>query len=518
MIKSRLLAGSWLLITATVAVTAVAIAAADENAPAMPAALTPAAVENFVDRKLDDLLRRSWVPGATIGVVQGEHVLLVKGYGVADVATGAAVDGQRTLFRVGSITKVMTTLAALHLAEQGRLDLDSDVNRYLRSLQIEPTFPDPVTARLLMTHRGGFDSRLAGLMMSRDADTVLSPEARQHAFVRARPVTAPFYYDNLGFGVLGTVVADIEGMTYRAAMRHLVFDPLKMDTAVIGLPAERVRDAAACHRPDAFGRPARCEQGLIADVSQGGGDASVTAADMTRLMRALLIPGSFLKPETLRRMKDTDTQRLHPRLPGLGLALREADYAGYRTLGHHGSINGFNSEFALFPASGVGVFISVNGDEAPAGPRMASTVLGEGVAMGATDARPLIDEFIGSFARQFISSESRIPLTHVPEVADEPTAAQLAGVYSRPDESTFKEPGPTAASPTKVTLTQDGHLDAYGCAPFIRKAPMYYECTPAVGAPIELAFKRDVAGRLLLGHIAIEALVRQPSAPADNQR
>jgi len=513
--KSNSISGFWILATAITAVATAATAATDERPPVRSTALTPAAVENFIDRKLDDLLRRSWVPGATIGVVQGERVLLVKGYGVADVVTGAAVDGQRTLFRVGSITKVMTTMAALRLVEQGRLELDADVNRYLHSLRIEPTFPEPVTARLLMTHRGGFDSRIAGLMMSRDEDTVLSPEARQHAFVRARPVTAPFYYDNLGFGVLGTVVADIEGMTYRVAMRRLVFDPLQMHTAVIGLPAERLSDAAACHRADALGRPVRCEQGLIADVSQGGGDASVTAADMTRLMRALLIPGSFLKPDTLRRMKDTDTQRLHPRLPGLGLALREADYAGYRTLGHHGSINGFNSEFALFPASGVGVFISVNGDEAPAGPRMAATALGEGIATGALDARPLIDEFIGSFARQFISAQEKIPVTDVAEMPNEPTAAQLAGVYSRPDESVANEPGPTVSSSTRVTLTQDGYLDAYGCAPFIRKAPMYYECAPAVGAPIKMAFKRDAAGRLLLGHIAIEALVRQSSAPAD---
>lgn len=492
-------------------------AAAAANAPPVP--LMPAAVETFADRKLDDLLRHSWVPGATLGVVQGDRVVLVKGYGVSNADTGAPVDGQQSLFRVGSITKVMTTLAALRLAEQRQLDLDADVNRYLRSLRIEPTFKQPVTARLLMTHRGGFDSSLVGLMASKDADTILSPEARQRAFVRARPVTAPFYYDNLGFGLLGTVVADIERTTAREAMRQLVFAPLQMKTAVIGLPAERERDAASCHRPDALGRAAVCKQGLIADVSQGGGDASVSAADMAQLMRALLVPGRLLQPETLQRMKDTDTQRLHPMLPGLGLTLREADYAGYRTLGHHGSINGFVSEFALFPAQNIGVFISVNGEETPAGPRMASSVLGEGVATGAIDARPLVEEFIGSFARQFVPSQAALSTATVPAVENEPTAAQLAGIYSRPDESVAKEPGPTVAAPTRIQLTDDGHLDAYNCAPFVRKAPLYYECAPAVGAPIKLAFKRDAAGRLLLGHIAIEALVQQqPADPTDTKR
>jgi CubicO group peptidase (beta-lactamase class C family) len=497
---------------------ALAATAASLSTSATPSPLTPAAVQTFTDHKLDDLLRRSWVPGATVAVVQNDRVVLVKGYGIANVDTGETVDGQRSLFRIGSITKVMTTMAALRLAEQGRLDLDSDVNRYLHSLRVEPAFDEPVTARLLMTHRGGFDSSIVGLMFSKDAETILSPEARQRAFVRARPVTAPFYYDNLGFGLLGTVIADIERTTTREALRRLVFAPLQMKTAVIGLPAEREREAASCHRPDVLGRAAVCEHGLIADVSQGGGDASVSAADMAQLMRALIVPGRLLRQETLQQMKNTDTQRLHPLLPGLGLALREADYAGYRTIGHHGSINGFVSEFALFPAQGIAVFISVNGEDTPAGPRMASSVLGEGVATGAIDARPLVEEFIGSFARQFVPPPAA-PSTTVPAIENEPTAAQLAGIYSRPDESMAKEPGPTVSSPTRVRLTDDGHLDAYDCAPFIRKAPMYYECAPAVGAPIKLGFKRDTDGRLLLGHIAIEALVQQPPADlADNKR
>src|SRR5690606_5796054 len=109
------------------------------------------------------------------------------------------------------------------------------------------------------------------------------------------------------------------------------------------------------------------------------------------------------------------------------------------------------SEFALFPAQGIGVFISVNGEETPAGRRMASSVLGEGVATGAIDARPLVEEFIGSFARQFVPPPAALSTT-VPAIENEPTAAQLAGIYSRPDESVAKEPGPTVSSPTRVRL------------------------------------------------------------------
>ena len=486
--------------------------------PSASAAVDPAAVAAFIDREVPELLRHSWVPGATVSVVQGDRVVFTKGYGIADVATGERVDGARTLFRVGSITKTMTTAAALVLYERGELNLDADINRYLTTVTMPARFPEPVTARRLMTHHGGFDTNLENLTMPTDAQTILSPEARQRAFVRVRPVSAPIIYDNLGFGVLGTVVADIAKTTYREAMRRLIFGPLNMKTAVIGLPTDRLADAASCHRPDSRGRPTVCPQELIADITQGGGDASVTAADMAQFMRMLLIPGKLLQPATLAMMKDTDAQRLHPLLPGSGLGIREADYAGRRTVGHHGTIGGFVSEFALFPQTRLGVFISVNGDEAPAGPRMASTFYGAGVATGAIDARPLVEEFVSRFADAFVPPGAGSPVIGDAPLrasergeAHEMPAAELAGDYSRPDATIVKTRNNSAAI-VHVGLTAGG-LDAYGCAPFVRRAAMYYECRPAFGPVITQGFTRDAAGRVLLGHIAIEALERTPSKP-----
>jgi hypothetical protein len=323
-------------------------------------------------------------------------------------------------------------------------------------------------------------------------------------------VTAPPYYDNLGFGLLGTLVADIVGTPYRQAVHDLVFAPLGMRTAVAGLPPERVPDAAACHHPDSRGRPVVCPQGLIVDMVRGGGDISATAADLAQLMRALLVPGILLQPNTLAQLKHTDDERLNPLLPGLGLTLREADYARRRSLGHHGLIDGFNSEMALFPQAGLGIFISVNGGEESAGERMTSGFYGSGVATGAIDARPLVDEVIRRFALEFVPLRATRPAGAVIGTLEthEPPASALAGIYSRPDE-TRQPPGRTVSQPVRVGLIAKGQLEAYGCAPFVRKAPLYYECSPAVGDPIELGFARDAQGHILLGHIAIEALERQ---------
>jgi CubicO group peptidase (beta-lactamase class C family) len=117
-----------------------------------------AAVDSFMGRDMADLR----VPGAVVAIVQNGNVILLRGYGVADSARGTPVDPDHTVFRLGSVTKPFTAIAALQLVEQGRLDLHADVNRYLRAFQVPEAFGRPVTAHDLLTHTAGFDTRLNG--------------------------------------------------------------------------------------------------------------------------------------------------------------------------------------------------------------------------------------------------------------------------------------------------------------------------------------------------------------------
>ena len=92
---------------------------------------------------MSEALARSYAPGAIVTVVEGDRLVLAKGYGVANVETRAPIDPQRTLFRIASITKLFTTVAALRLEEQGKLDLDSDINRYLTRVRCPTPSPSP---------------------------------------------------------------------------------------------------------------------------------------------------------------------------------------------------------------------------------------------------------------------------------------------------------------------------------------------------------------------------------------
>ncbi len=129
-------------------------AAASPAAPVATHPLTSADLGAFFDGIVPMQLERSDIAGASVLVMQKGQVLLEKGYGFADVKKKQPVDPAETIFRLASISKLSTWIAVMQLEEQGRLDLDTDVNQYL-DFAIRPAFGKPITLRNLMTHTGG---------------------------------------------------------------------------------------------------------------------------------------------------------------------------------------------------------------------------------------------------------------------------------------------------------------------------------------------------------------------------
>jgi CubicO group peptidase (beta-lactamase class C family) len=124
-------------------------------------AINTADLENFVDGLIASQLQAYHVPGATVAIVKDGKPLLVKGYGLADIEHNKPVDGEKTLFRIGSIGKTFARTAIMQLAEQGKLTLDDDVNQYIKSFQIPATFKEPIRIRHLMTHSTGLEPIVA---------------------------------------------------------------------------------------------------------------------------------------------------------------------------------------------------------------------------------------------------------------------------------------------------------------------------------------------------------------------
>ena len=120
------------------------------------AALNRADVEAWLDGFMPYALERGDIAGAVVVVVKDGQVLLQKGYGYADVAKRTPVDPETTLFRPGSVSKLFTWTAVMQLVEQGKLDLDADVNEYL-DFEIPARDGKPVTLRQIMTHTAGLE-------------------------------------------------------------------------------------------------------------------------------------------------------------------------------------------------------------------------------------------------------------------------------------------------------------------------------------------------------------------------
>src|SRR5436190_24248172 len=128
-------------------------------------ALTKEDVEAWLDGFTPYALQRGDVAGAVVVVVKDGQVLLAKGYGYADVAARKPVDPERTLFRAGSVSKLYTWTAVMQLVEQGKVDLDTDINTYL-DFKIPSRNGKPVTLRNLMTHTPGFDETIRALILN----------------------------------------------------------------------------------------------------------------------------------------------------------------------------------------------------------------------------------------------------------------------------------------------------------------------------------------------------------------
>ncbi|MDR2932928.1 MAG: beta-lactamase family protein, partial [Oscillospiraceae bacterium] len=116
--------------------------------------------EAVTDQYMEKVLSEYHVAGAAVSVVKDGEVLFQKGYGYADLEDNVPVNGETTAFQIASVTKLFTATAVMQMVEQGALDLDTDVNQYLTTFQIENEFDTPVTLRHLLTHTAGLDDRM----------------------------------------------------------------------------------------------------------------------------------------------------------------------------------------------------------------------------------------------------------------------------------------------------------------------------------------------------------------------
>ena len=336
--------------------------------PSATAAPTPvhpldqADLTAFFDGILPLQLERSDIAGASVLVMKDGQVLLQKGYGYADLKSKKPVDPNSTIFRLASISKLFTWISVMQLVEQGKLNLDTDVNNYL-DFQIRPAFHQPVTLRNLMTHTGGFEETINDIIFTdpKEAISIRDYLIRNQPMRIFPPGQVPAY-SNYGVGLASYIVQRASGEPFEQYVQEHIFGPLGMthssfyqplQKSLAGLPSQGYRSNTT--------KPA---VGFEFFNPVGAGGISSSAADMGRLGQALLNGGELdgkriLKPETLALMW-TPQYRASDQMPPICMGFYQDWRNGLRWIGHEGDLIAFHSLFFVEPQQKLVLFVSYN--------------------------------------------------------------------------------------------------------------------------------------------------------------
>ena len=340
----------------------------------------PEVAELAMRTRVRGILNRHAAVGLSVGVVRNRRLEFFHGHGLADIASNTPIT-EDTVFRIGSVTKLFTSIAVMQLWEHGLVDLDAPANDYLRAYKLVPAEAGfrAATVRHLLTHTAGipevlhvpdllhpgwgpFDARPA-VHSVKVGEPMPSLAAYYRGALRVvvEPGTA-FAYTNHGFATLGQLVEDVSRQPLDRYFRERVFEPLGMADSNL-VRSERIASRLATGYVLA---PKGAEP--VPDrewIGAGGGGIYSTTRDMARFVAALLGGGAnehgrVLEPETLATMFEPHYQP-DSRLPGVGLGFFRGEAGGHRVVRHDGILPGFNSELLVAPDDGVGVIAFTNG-------------------------------------------------------------------------------------------------------------------------------------------------------------
>ncbi len=313
----------------------------------------------FIEAAVVPAMEEHHSPSGVVIVAQAGEIVHARGYGLADISQAVAFDPAQTIFRPGSISKLFTWVAVMQLVEQGKLDLDSDINAYLDTFQIKDSFPGrPVTLRHIMTHTAGFEDGNIGYVIVEDPAKVIRPLSRALAETQPERFAAPgeySAYSNWATALAGLVVGNVSGQGYAAYVQEHIFDVLGMTHSSFEepLPAHLAPFLAKVYSYNS--NAARYEERapeLAANIGPAGGMYS-SAKDLVIFGQALLGDGAvdgkrILGAESVRQLLHGG-YKLDDRLRGIGLGVVKRNFGppGFDSFGHDGTTTDFASHLGL---------------------------------------------------------------------------------------------------------------------------------------------------------------------------
>lgn len=323
--------------------------------------LSPSPIDILLKQEIDSLMNdglKKWhIPGASVAIVKSGNVW-AKGYGFENMQSQTPVTAN-TVFRVASLSKLITATAALQLVEAGKINLHDDIRNYFKEKNLNLKFKKPVTLHQLLTHTGGFDRSDIG-------DATPDPEKlydlktliEEHSTPQIHNPGKIYHYSNFGYSLIGYLVEQVSGLKFSTYVQQRIFDPLEMENSTFFQPQPpelRSKLAQAYYWNEEKFKP------LPLDYSQvEPADAMISSADdMALFIKAQLQEKILLKQETLKLMHKQH-YTLSPSPYGMAYGFQENFLFGRRVLEHSGVTLGYSSYILILPEEQLGIFISQN--------------------------------------------------------------------------------------------------------------------------------------------------------------
>ena len=322
-------------------------------------------LETWLDEFMKKQMAELYIPGVTFSLVQNGELFFTKGYGYANIKQQIPVVAERTLFRIGGITKLFTATAIMQLVEKGLLALEDDINKYLpKNIQPKNNYSQPITIANLLTHTAGFYPRHIGAFVREPLDIIpLQEYLKTRMPTREKPPAETIIFGNDSYAFLGYILESIAKIPFSQYINENILQPLEMNHSSFESLSDlalsyKYREKQKIYR--AF--PYNYHQITFTDA------LNTTATDLANFAIAHLQHGKF---KSQRILNETTTRQMQqqqfsndPRLPGMCWGFWEYLHPEYqqRAIGHDGGVlSGYRSLFYLLPQYNLGFFVANNG-------------------------------------------------------------------------------------------------------------------------------------------------------------
>lgn len=432
-------------------------------------------LESWADSLILPAMEGYHIPGASFAIVSKDSVVLLKGYGKANLKSGLPIDPLRTHYDMGSIPKALTAVALMQLVDQGKVDLHQDVREIFPFIRHKNDLDEYISLHQLLTHSAGLDdlSNLASASRSPNEVPALEDFIKSQTIYKVMDGGEMSSYSNIGYALIGAMIAGRSGKSFPEYMQDHVLGPLDMKHSSF---YPELEDSMESRRALGYEYIHGTFQTAPVNYQFNSPAAGLrsTGGDMANFVQMLLNKGRFkgrniLAETSVKKMLSRQFSN-HPDLPALGYSLREESYEGWEVWGQNGAWQGFNHDFFLIPEAGLGFLICMNTDE------------------GSQLAQALIEDFVQRYLPE--KPKEEVPLSQTPSELKE-----YAGIYrgTRFSRKSITKLGVLLGfvSELEVEFRQDS-LFYYGTA-LLYKGNDVFRRADGLG---EIAFLRNAEGQI----------------------